>query len=245
MWAFLAARTFALAKTQGFEAILTICNGCDLSFIEAIHALEEHPDLKEKVNKALAKEGLVYDGPLPVKNILDILYNEVGLDRIKKSVKNKLNGFKTAAHYGCHAIRPHDLDRIDDAERPTKIQEIMEVLGAQSPNYPELLDCCAATIIGIDAEKALGVSGQKLDVLKQRGYNCIANICPFCQKQLGTQQDVIGKLMNINLKIPSLYLAQYIGLALGLDEEKLGLHTNLTGWENLLDIQNKSGKRYE
>ena len=61
----------------------------------------------------------------------------------------------------------------------------------------------------------------------------------------GNQQDVIGKLMNMDLKIPSLYLAQYIGLALGLDEEKLGLHTNLTGWENLLDIQNKSGKRYE
>jgi heterodisulfide reductase subunit B len=89
------------------------------------------------------------------------------------------------------------------------------------------------------------VSGQKLDIIKQRGYNSIVNICPFCQKQLGTQQDVIGKLLNMNLKLPSLYLAQYVGLALGLDEESLGLHTNLTGWENLLDIENKSGKKYE
>ncbi|MHA1367496.1 MAG: CoB--CoM heterodisulfide reductase iron-sulfur subunit B family protein [Candidatus Heimdallarchaeota archaeon] len=231
MWAFLAARTFALAKAQEFEAIATICNGCDLSLTEAAHALEEHP--------------LVYDGPMPVKNILEILYDDIGLEQLKKSTKRKLKGLKTAAHYGCHAIRPHDLERMDDAERPTKIQEIMEVIGAKSPTYPEILDCCAATIIGVDAEKALGVSGQKLDIIKQRGYNSIVNICPFCQKQLGTQQDVIGKLLSIDVKLPSLYLAQYIGLALGLDEESLGLHTNLTGWENLLDIENKSGKRYE
>ncbi|MHA1737606.1 MAG: CoB--CoM heterodisulfide reductase iron-sulfur subunit B family protein [Candidatus Heimdallarchaeota archaeon] len=245
MWAFLAARTFALAKAQEFEAIATICNGCDLSLTEAAHALEEHPKMKEKVAKALEKEGLVYDGPMPVKNILEILYDDIGLEQLKKSTKRKLKGLKTAAHYGCHAIRPHDLERMDDAERPTKIQEIMEVIGAKSPTYPEILDCCAATIIGVDAEKALGVSGQKLDIIKQRGYNSIVNICPFCQKQLGTQQDVIGKLLSIDVKLPSLYLAQYIGLALGLDEESLGLHTNLTGWENLLDIENKSGKRYE
>ncbi|MFW9923320.1 MAG: heterodisulfide reductase-related iron-sulfur binding cluster, partial [Candidatus Thorarchaeota archaeon] len=31
MWLFLAARIHALARKLGFDAILTICNGCDLS----------------------------------------------------------------------------------------------------------------------------------------------------------------------------------------------------------------------
>ncbi|HUT82312.1 MAG TPA: CoB--CoM heterodisulfide reductase iron-sulfur subunit B family protein [Candidatus Bathyarchaeia archaeon] len=234
LWAFLSARIHALAQAQGFEAIATICNGCDLSLAELEHELKNHPDLKEKINEALAKEGLHYDNSLPVYNILSIIYDEIGLERLQKSVKRKLKGLRTAAHYGCHAIRPTTISRPDDSENPMKIQEILETLGAKSPNYPELLDCCAATIIGVKAEQALGVSGNKVDVIKQRGYNSICNICPFCQKQLGNAQDVAGKVINKDIKLPSMYLSQYVGLAIGLDEESLGLQLNLTGWEELL-----------
>ncbi|NHJ06169.1 MAG: hypothetical protein EAX90_15180 [Candidatus Heimdallarchaeota archaeon] len=235
MWAFLAARTHVLAKEQGFDAIATICNGCDLSLSELQHELEQQPDLEEKINNALEKEGLHFDKPLPVTNILTILYEDIGLEKIKKQVKRKLKGFTTAAHYGCHAIRPKTIPRPDDSESPTKMQEILETLGAKSPTYPELLDCCAATIIGVDSEKSLTVSGEKVEILKLRGYNSIANICPFCHKQLGASQDVIGKLLDKNLKLPAMYLSQYIGLAIGMKEEELGLHLNLTGWEDLLN----------
>lgn len=233
MWAFLAARTHALAKQQGFEAIATICNGCDLSLSELDHELAHHPELKLKINEALAKEGLQYNKSLPVRNILTILYEDIGIDNIKRDVKRKLKNFKTAAHYGCHIIRPDTIPRPDDSEQPTKMQEILESLGAKSPNYPELLDCCAATIIGVEAEKALAVSGEKVDILKQRGYNSVCNICPFCHKQLGASQDVAGKVIGKDVKLPAMYLSQYIGLAIGLDEESLGLHLNLTGWESL------------
>ncbi|NHJ46924.1 MAG: hypothetical protein FK733_03970 [Asgard group archaeon] len=234
MWAFLAARTHALAKAQGFDAILTICNGCDLSLSELDHDIAHHPELLEKVNEALAKEGLNYDKSLPVRNILTIFYEDIGLEKIKKSVKRKLKGFKTAAHYGCHVIRPKTIPRPADAEQPVKMQQILESLGATSPNYPELLDCCAATIIGVEAEKALTVSGEKIDILKQRGYNSVCNICPFCHKQLGASQDVAGKVINKDVKLPAMYLSQYVGIAVGLDEEALGLQLNLTGWEDIV-----------
>ncbi|MHA1630346.1 MAG: CoB--CoM heterodisulfide reductase iron-sulfur subunit B family protein [Candidatus Heimdallarchaeota archaeon] len=234
LWAFLAARVHALARKQGFDAIATICNGCDLSLAELEYELSQHPDLREKVNKALAKEGLQYDEPLPVRNILTILYEDIGLEKLKKHVKHKLKKLKIAAHYGCHAIRPTTITRPDDAEQPTKMQEILEVLGAKAPTYPELLDCCGANIIGVNPEKSLTAAGTKVDIIKQRGYNGICNICPFCQKQLGNSQEVAGRMIQKDLKIPSLYLTQYIGLALGLDEEALGLQMNLTGWESIL-----------
>ena len=234
MWAFLAARVHALAKKQGFDAIASICNGCDLSLSELAHELEHNPDLIALINEALAKEGLHYDGSLPVRNILEILYEDIGLETIQKSVKKNLTGFVTAAHYGCHAIRPKTIHRPDDSEEPTRIQEILQVLGAKSPAYPELLDCCAATVIGVDAEKALTVSGEKIEIMKLRGYNSIANICPFCHKQLGASQDVAGKVIGKDVKLPAMYLSQYIGLAIGMDEEALGLQFNLTGWEELV-----------
>lgn len=235
MWAYLAARIHALAEKQNFDAIATICNGCDLSLSELSHELEINPDLKGIINEALSKENLQLEKLLPVKNILTILYEDVGLETIKQNVKQPFNGVKIAAHYGCHIIRPTTIDRPVDAESPQKMQEILEVLGAKSPDYPELLDCCAATIIGIEPEKAMTTSGEKIKMLKKRGYHGIANICPFCHKQLGGNQDVIGKLLGKNLQLPAMYLAQYIGLAVGLDEESLGLHLNLTGWEELLN----------
>jgi heterodisulfide reductase subunit B len=235
MWGFLAARIHALAKKQGYEAIATICNGCDLSLSELAHELKHHPDTIDLINEALAKEDLHYDGPLPVRNILEILYEDIGLEKIQKSVKKKLKGFITAAHYGCHAIRPKTIKRPDHHEQPTHIQEILKVLGAKSPVYPELLDCCSATTIGIDAEKALTISGEKINTLKLRGYNSIANICPFCHKQLGASQDVAGKVLGKDVKLPAMYLSQYIGLAIGMDDEALGLQFNLTGWEELVN----------
>ncbi|MBD3192399.1 MAG: hypothetical protein GF308_17300 [Candidatus Heimdallarchaeota archaeon] len=235
MWVYLAARIHALAGKQNFDAIATICNGCDRSLSELSYELEANPDLKELVNDALSKEHLQLEQPLPVRNILTILYEDVGLEQIRKSVKQPFNGIKIATHYGCHILRPKTVERPVDAEKPRKMQEILEVLGAQSPDYPELLDCCAATIIGIEPEKAMATSGDKIEILKKRGYQGISNICPFCHKQLGASQDVIGKLLGKKLQIPALYLAQYIGLAIGLDEESLGLHLNLTGWEELLN----------
>jgi len=234
LWAFLSARNHALAKAQGFDAIATICNGCDLSLSELEHELENHPDLRQKINDALAKEGLEYKKPLPIRNILTILYEDIGIEKIKKSVKRKLKDFNTACHYGCHILRPKTVERPDDSEQPTKMKEILEALGGKAPNYPELLDCCSATIIGIDAENSLSVSGTKVDVIKQRGFNSIVNICPFCHKQLGASQDVAGKVINKNIKLPAMYLAQYVGLAVGLNEEELGLQLNLTGWEDLV-----------
>ena len=234
MWAFLSARVHALAIAQGFDAIATVCNGCDLALSELMHELEHHSDLRNKVNEALAEEGLHFDFPLPVRNILTILYEDVGLEKIKTNVKKKLTGFKTACHYGCHIIRPTSIKRPDDAERPTKMQEILEALGVESPAYPELLDCCAATIIGVDAENALTVAGEKIHIIKQRGYNSIANVCPFCHKQLGAAQDVAGRVIGKDVKLPAMFLSQYIGLAIGMDEEELGLHLNLTGWEELV-----------
>ncbi|TET33026.1 MAG: hypothetical protein E3J70_00175 [Candidatus Heimdallarchaeota archaeon] len=70
--------------------------------------------------------------------------------------------------------------------------------------------------------------------MKLRGYNSIANICPFCHKQLGASQDVAGKVIGKDVKLPAMYLSQYIGLAIGMDEEALGLQFNLTGWEELV-----------
>ena len=65
--------------------------------------------MKKRINEKLADEGLKYIGKSNVLSILDVLYDVVGLEKIKKFVKKPLKNVKTATHYGCHLIRPSEI----------------------------------------------------------------------------------------------------------------------------------------
>ena len=55
-WLTVAARNLCIAEEAGLE-IFTICSGCTGTLSEAVHMLEDE-ELREKVNKRLAKAGL-------------------------------------------------------------------------------------------------------------------------------------------------------------------------------------------
>ena len=54
-----------------------------------------------------------YQGTIQVKHFIRILYEEIGLEKIKSKVTQPLTGFPFAPHYGCHYIKPAETDRRD------------------------------------------------------------------------------------------------------------------------------------
>ena len=68
----LAARNLAVAEEKGLD-ITTFCNACSVTLVEANHTLKQHPELMEKVNQMLGKEGKKYTGKVKVKHF-DIDY---------------------------------------------------------------------------------------------------------------------------------------------------------------------------
>jgi len=61
------------------------------------------------VNEHLAKVGREFHGSIEPKHLVQILYQDMGLDYLRGFVKHKFKDLKVAVHYGCH-MNPKTLD---------------------------------------------------------------------------------------------------------------------------------------
>jgi heterodisulfide reductase subunit B len=217
----------ALAEKLGLD-VLPLCNGCNLSFREVSHYLEENPDLKEHVKKLLASEGLPFTGTAKSWHILQVLHDVVGVEKIRSVVSRPLKGLKLATHYGCHALRPGDMEILDDSENPRYLEELITALGAEVEDYPERLDCCGQGLAITTGKTALTISGTKLKAIQDRGFDAVITVCPFCMKMLDSKQNAIRVTTQTEVNLPVLYYTQLLGLAMGISAEKLGLNLNLS-----------------
>jgi len=226
-WSYLAARNLALAEKEGLE-VLPLCNGCNLSFREVSHYLEENPELKKHVKKLLSNEALPFNGNVKSWHILQVLHDVVGIDKIRSVVSSPLKGLKLATHYGCHALRPGNFEIVDDSEDPRYLEELIAALGATVEDYPERLDCCGQGLAITTGKTALTISGAKLKAIQERGFDAVVTVCPFCMKMLDSKQNAIRVTTQTDVSLPVLYYTQLLGLAMGISAEKLGLNLNLS-----------------
>ena len=210
-WLYLGARNLALAEKAEID-MLPLCNGCYCSISEVKHILDDDEEIRAKVNNALKEEGLKYEGTRGVRHILEVLHQDIGLEKINRSIERELSGFKFATHCGCHAYRPSVVRYTDDPEDPKMLDEITQALGIETPYYPEKLDCCGASLILSNYEAAFKLTGTKVQSIQGRGFDGIVTNCPFCLKMLDSRQEASGKLINDELQIPVFYITQVIGL---------------------------------
>jgi len=217
-WLALAARNLSIAEQKGAE-LLTICNGCFGSLFEAAEMLEEDPKLKKEINDILASADRHYDGPVKVRHIVEVLYRDIGLDAVSKKVTEKLN-IKVAVHYGCHFLKPSKHRKIDDPERPTILDELVEVTGAKSVPYADKQACCGAGggVRSGSPEVALKMTDAKLHEVEQAHVDCIVTPCPFCHLQFDRGQKELG----YKYKIPVLHISQLLAVAFGVEKDQLG-----------------------
>lgn len=220
-WAAIAARNLTIAEEQGND-IMTECNGCFGSLFETNHLLHEDAAMKEKINGVLAEAGREYKGEINVRHFAEILYNDVGLDKLAESVTNPLN-LNVAVHYGCHFLKPSAEIDIDDPIQPTILDELVEVTGAKSVPYKDKMMCCGAGggLRSRDIDVTLSFTREKLQNMKAAGVDAIVNVCPFCHLQFDVGQTEVNKAYDEDWDIPVFHLAQLYGLAMGVSKDDL------------------------
>jgi heterodisulfide reductase subunit B len=233
----LAARNLALAEAQGMD-ICAVCNSCTGTLADANHQLQHNEELRERVNRELEETvGLHYDGTIRVRHFARILYEEVGLDRIREAVKVDLSQLRLAAHYGCHYLKPHEVhEGFDDPENPQTLDQLIEATGATSIDYEGRLQCCGGGILGADEETALAMPHLKLDRITAVGADAMIIICPFCDIMYELQQRRIEKMYDTEYKLPVLFYPQVLGLALGLSGDEVGLRLNRVKSRTLMQL---------
>ena len=232
----MAARNLSLAEEKGVENICVVCSACASVLTEACETLNHNHKLREEVNKKLQSIGRSYKGKVKVKHFARILYEDVGLKKIKSAMKKKLTGFKFAPHYGCHYMKPSEVyNHFDDPENPHTLKELIELTGATSIDYENLKQCCGGAILAIDDKISLAIAKEKLDHIKAAGADGMVLVCPFCNVMYDSNQMSVEQAYDIQYGIPILYLPQLLGLAMGFDRKELGLHMNVIKPRELLE----------
>jgi heterodisulfide reductase subunit B len=223
----MAANNLALAEAQGLD-VCTLCSACTSTLVEANKQLQKDGDLRAEINDKLANTtGLRYEGTVTVRHYARILYEDVGLERLREMAVADLSPFGFAAHYGCHYLKPADIyDGFDDPENPHTLGDLIEATGARLVPYEEENECCGGGILAIDQETALAIAQSKLDHVHSAEADGLVVICPFCDIMYEINQRSIERQFDVTYRLPVLYYPQLLGLALGLTPEELGFGLN-------------------
>jgi heterodisulfide reductase subunit B len=222
---YLGARVLALTSLTGVDDLLVPCNRCHFTISEANDAIKNAKN-SEKLKALLKEEGLEYNPNIKIWHTIDLLHDLVGLKKIRKAVTRPPKGLKVASHVGCQIIRYGDLGRVDDAEIPKKLDELITTLGAETVDYDERLDCCGSALMYGHPDSALSLAGSKLKAVQNLSVDGLVVSCPECQLMFDARQKYAGTTVGTKLSVPVVYYTQLLGLALGIDEKKLGLHLN-------------------
>jgi heterodisulfide reductase subunit B len=178
---------------------------------------------------------LEFKGKTDVKIFSDVLYEDVGLEKVKDAVKKPLTGLRVAVQPGCHLTKPK---RIHFAQQVGQLalEELVEATGAKSIPYERKEACCGGPLRGINDEVALQVAKQKLDRMKVAGVDCITTVCPFCYLELDMGQIELKRHLNEDYSFPVLHFAELLRIAMGIKLEDWEVKAHRIPITKILDM---------
>jgi heterodisulfide reductase subunit B len=228
----ISARNLALAARAG-DDVVAPCSACYYVLNRTRQALAEQPELRDRVGLALAEAGLEVGIDTPVRHPLEVLLNDVGMERILAAQTHSIAGFRPACYYGCQIVRPFSaLD--EDPELPTSLERLFSALGAEPVDYPPKVRCCGGMLVATFPEVAAKLAETLIGWADERQANCIVTVCPLCQANLDLLNVERRRRNGGSSPIPVLYFTQIIGLALGCSPKEVGLEHGLA--ELVMDI---------
>lgn len=212
------ARNLALTDC---EQLTAPCAACFLNLKKVDSLMFEHAGMNSKVNQALAAGGLSYKpGSVQVRHLLDVIYTDVGEEKIRAAVSRPLEGLRVAPYYGCQVVRPYA--GFDDPEYPTKMDELLTWIGIEVVDYPVKSHCCGGHMTQISEPEAYELIRRLLQSADDYKADVIACMCPMCQLNLDGYQAAVNGHFGTNYNLPILYFTQLLGLAFGLSPKQLG-----------------------
>ncbi len=226
------ARNLALVDPSA-DGLTAPCAACYLNLRKADKLMVEHPALAAKVNDALGAGGLSYTpGRLRIMHLLELLFSDVGEEKIRAMVKRPLKGLRVAPYYGCQVVRPYA--DFDNPEYPVKLDEMLGWIGAEVVDYPVKAHCCGGHLTLISEDQAFELIRRLLQNAADYKTDVIACMCPMCQLNLDAYQGKVNGHFGTDFNLPSLYFTQLLGLAFGLPEEELGIGKEIVAAQPVL-----------
>jgi len=216
----ISARNLALAQEMKLD-VCAPCSSCYTILDKTNRQFNWNPQQRQQINTALAEAGLSYDGSVKVRHPLDILINDLGLEKLREKVTNPLKGLKVAPYYGCQIVRPHGY--FDDTDDPQTMDRLIRALGGEAVHYPLKVRCCGGMLMTTDDTIALKLCHEILQAAADNNADVVATACPLCHINLEGYQKQINARFGSHLDLPIVYFTHLVGVALGLSAQELGL----------------------
>lgn len=207
-----SVRALKAAKAKN-QMLVTVCSACHNVIKQTNHAMQTDADFALRVNNYMkigAPEEVDYNGETRVLHYLELLRDVVGFERVQSAVKNRLNGRKIAAYYGCLLLRPSKVMAMDDPENPTVMEDFLSALGAEPVRWSMRNECCGGYMTLEDSSLAAKKSAAVIADAKAAGAEAVITACPLCKYNLEKRSG--GEL-------PVIYFTELLAEALGIKED--------------------------
>jgi len=221
----LSARNLALAEPMRFDIVVP-CSSCYMNLAQANRKFQEDPHFRAMINEALRAGGLKYKGSLKVRQIIDVLINDVGLEKIKSAVKKPLTGLRVAGYVGCQTPRVFPWE-FDDPEQPVFMDRVIEALGATPVKFPLKTRCCGGSHNLTRPEITTGSAAGIINCALEDQAQIMVTACPMCQLNMDAFQGMIKGEYELKAEMPVLFLTQLMAIAFDLPPASWALKHNI------------------
>lgn len=220
----LPARNVALAQAAGLD-IVAPCPACYQHVLQADMVLRRNEAWRLEMESLL---GFTYTGQPSTRHLLEVLTEPDALEIVRRKVIRPLTGLRVVSYYGCVLVRPPEFTGWDDPEHPTRMDRLMDALGAEPVDWSYKVDCCGASLSLSRREVVVALSTRLAKEAQDAGADVIACGCGMCQINLDTRQ-------ALEKKIPILYFTELMGVALGLPQAKKWFGKHMVGPQPVLE----------
>jgi heterodisulfide reductase subunit B len=216
----LPAANLVKIKDMGLDCVVN-CAACYNRMKVANHEIATESEIRSEVSDAIGRD---YDGSVKIRHFIEVLLEDVGLEKISSAIKQPLKGLKVACYYGCLLVRPPKVVNFDDPENPKSLDKLVKAIGGESIEWPYKVECCGGGLSLSRTDVVVNLTDSILGMAKSSGADCIAVSCPMCQVNLDLRQQDIKKETGRDYQIPIVYITQLLGLGLGISSKKLGFN---------------------
>ena len=223
----LPLENLALIEQSGFHEVTMPCAACYNRHMTVLHEIRHDPAKKQALEESI---DYAYQDKVRVSNLVETLYNQAGVEKVRQAVRQPLKGLKVVSYYGCLMTRPAAVTGASHPENPVEMDHLLSALGATVLDWSYKTVCCGAAHSLTRPDIVLKLSGNLIQHAREVGAEAIAVACPLCHTNLDARQFQMG----LPEATPVLFFTQLMAVAFGLEGKASALHKNLVDPRPLL-----------
>jgi heterodisulfide reductase subunit B len=208
-----SVRNLIRVREQGQNKVVTLCSFC-YNTLKRVNLLMKNDAEKVDAINTFMDEEPDYDGQVEVVHLLEVLRDDIGWEKIAKSVKAPLKDLKVAPYYGCTLHRPAEA-AIEPPGSPAALPALLDAMGATPVAFPNADTCCGSYQVVSNPDVVLNRTREIIESARLRGAEVLAVSCPLCEANLGLKQRELTAAEGFEA-MPVLFFTQLLALSLGL-----------------------------